>query len=66
MDVVRRAVGPLLGGTEYDLTTGEVIQWCPKNNPVRQLLGALKAGVKTSTPRSSPQSSPLYTPAVDP
>lgn len=34
-----------LDGTEYDLTTGEVIQWCPKNNLVRSMLGALKGAV---------------------
>ena len=31
-----------LDGTEYDLTTGEVITWCPQNNPIRSALGALK------------------------
>lgn len=34
-----------LDGTEYDLTTGDVIQWCPKDNPVRAMLGALKGSV---------------------
>lgn len=31
-----------LDGTTYDLTDGRVIDWCPKNNPLRALLGALK------------------------
>ena len=34
-----------LDGTEYDLTTGEVITWCPKNNPIRSALGTLKGTV---------------------
>ena len=39
------AVRVPLDGTEYDLTTGEVLQWCPTNNPVRALLGSLKSNV---------------------
>ena len=35
-----------LDGTEYDLTTGEVITWCPKNNPIRSLLGTLKGAAE--------------------
>ena len=35
-----------LDGTEYDLTTGEVITWCPKNNPIRSALGALKSAAE--------------------
>jgi nitrite reductase/ring-hydroxylating ferredoxin subunit len=31
-----------LDGTEYDLTTGDVITWCPKNNVIRTALGTLK------------------------
>ena len=32
-----------LDGTEYDLTTGAVITWCPGGgNPVKAMLGALK------------------------
>jgi nitrite reductase/ring-hydroxylating ferredoxin subunit len=34
-----------LDGTEYDLTTGQVITWCPKDSLVRSALGALKATV---------------------
>jgi nitrite reductase/ring-hydroxylating ferredoxin subunit len=35
-----------LDGTEYDLTTGEVITWCPKNNPIRSALGTLKGAAE--------------------
>mmetsp|Transcript_4240 Transcript_4240/g.12218 ORF Transcript_4240/g.12218 Transcript_4240/m.12218 type:complete len:200 (+) Transcript_4240:185-784(+) len=31
-----------LDGTIYKLKTGEVVKWCPQNNPVRFVLGALK------------------------
>ena len=31
--------------TGQSTTTGEVLQWCPKNNPVRALLGSLKSNV---------------------
>ena len=31
-----------LDGTTYDLATGKVLSWCPKDNPLRSLLGALK------------------------
>jgi len=31
-----------LDGTVYDLDTGRVLDWCPRNNPVRMLLGSLK------------------------
>mmetsp|Transcript_12944 Transcript_12944/g.30703 ORF Transcript_12944/g.30703 Transcript_12944/m.30703 type:complete len:205 (+) Transcript_12944:87-701(+) len=38
--------GPLaevpLDGTVYNLRTGEVVKWCPKNNPIRFVLGSLK------------------------
>mmetsp|Transcript_33209 Transcript_33209/g.46010 ORF Transcript_33209/g.46010 Transcript_33209/m.46010 type:complete len:212 (+) Transcript_33209:146-781(+) len=34
-----------LDGTSYDLNTGAVIEWCPKDNPIRNLLGSLKAKV---------------------
>ena len=36
-----------LDGTEYDLTTGDVITWCPQNNMMRKFLGGLK---KAATP----------------
>lgn len=32
-----------LDGTVYELATGKVLDWCPKNTPVRALLGTLKA-----------------------
>lgn len=32
-----------LDGTIYDLSTGAVLKWCPKDNPVRGLLGTLKS-----------------------
>ena len=31
-----------LDGTTYDLTTGAVLEWCPKNNLLRNFLGGLK------------------------
>lgn len=31
-----------LDGTVYELETGKVVRWCPKNNPVRLVLGSLK------------------------
>ena len=34
-----------LDGTKYDLLTGAVIEWCPKTNPVRAVLGAIKGAV---------------------
>ena len=36
------AVEVPLDGTVYDLDTGRVLEWCPKNNPIRMLLGSLK------------------------
>ncbi len=47
-----------LDGTEYDLTTGDVITWCPRNNPVRQALGALKSAAE-------PVPLPVYKTRVD-
>ncbi|KAK9809056.1 hypothetical protein WJX72_008605 [[Myrmecia] bisecta] len=44
--IVQRKSGPAievaLDGTIYDLATGEVIVWCPKNTLVRRVLGTLK------------------------
>ena len=40
------AIRSPLDGTEYDLTTGAVITWCPKNNPIRKALGTLKASAE--------------------
>lgn len=31
-----------LDGTVYDLRTGKVLEWCPKNNVIRAFLGKLK------------------------
>ena len=36
------AVECTLDGTVYDLASGKVLSWCPKNNLVRSVLGALK------------------------
>lgn len=36
------AVEVKLDGTTYDLATGKVLSWCPKNTAVRSVLGALK------------------------
>ena len=30
-------------GTTYDLIDGSVIEWCPKNNPLRAVLGTFKS-----------------------
>lgn len=40
------AVEVKLDGTVYDLATGKVLSWCPKNNPVRSFLGSLKNKVE--------------------
>ena len=37
-----------LDGTVYDLETGKVLVWCPKNNPLRFVLGSLKVCQPTS------------------
>ena len=31
-----------LDGTVYELKTGKVVSWCPKNSLVRNVLGSLK------------------------
>ncbi|KAK9915717.1 hypothetical protein WJX75_003085 [Coccomyxa subellipsoidea] len=45
-NIIERDGGPAvevpLDGTVYDLESGKVLEWCPRNNPVRFLLGALK------------------------
>jgi nitrite reductase/ring-hydroxylating ferredoxin subunit len=41
------AVEVALDGTVYDLKTGKVLAWCPKNNPLRAVLRAIK---NNSTP----------------
>ena len=30
----------------YDLQTGRVLEFCPKNNPVRAVLGTIKSSAK--------------------
>ena len=40
------AVEVPLDGTVYDLGTGEVLEWVPKNNPVRAVLNTLKSSAK--------------------
>ena len=52
------AIRSPLDGTEYDLTTGDVLVWCPKNNPVRAALGTLKAAAE-------PVPLPVYAVEVD-
>ena len=52
------AIRSPLDGTEYDLTTGDVLVWCPKNNPVRAALGTLKAAAE-------PVALPVYAVEVD-
>ena len=47
------AVETKLDGTTYDLKTGKVLSWCPKNNPVRAVLGSLKD-------KSEPIDLPVY------
>ena len=36
-----------LDGTVYDLATGAVLKWCPKDNAMRSLLGTLKSREKS-------------------
>ena len=31
-----------LDGTVYELATGRVLSWCPKDTPMRKLLGGIK------------------------
>merc|ERR1711924_113603 len=40
------AIETPLDGTTYNLATGEVIEWCPRNNLLRELLGRLKENEK--------------------
>lgn len=47
------AVEVSLDGTVYDLKTGDVLSWCPKNNLLRSVLGALKD-------KSMPEALPVY------
>lgn len=47
------AVEVKLDGTVYDLATGRVVSWCPKNNPIRSVLGSLKD-------KSEPEDLPVY------
>ncbi len=52
------AVESKLDGSVYDLATGKVLSWCPKNNPVRGFLGALKN-------KSEPIDLPMYPTKVE-
>ena len=42
IDHERKTITSALDGTEYSLETGEVLTWCPKDNPIRFVLGSLK------------------------
>jgi len=42
-----------LDGTTYDLATGAVLEWCPKNNPIRSVLSVLKS-------RTEPVALPVF------
>ncbi|KAL0043970.1 hypothetical protein WJX82_009949 [Trebouxia sp. C0006] len=45
--IVKGETGPAvevpLDGTIYDLETGKVLEWCPKNNLIRKVLGSIKS-----------------------
>lgn len=45
--IVKGESGPAvevpLDGTIYDLETGKVLEWCPKNNLIRKVLGSIKS-----------------------
>ncbi|KAL4856412.1 hypothetical protein ACK3TF_003209 [Chlorella vulgaris] len=47
------AVEVPLDGTVYDLATGKVLSWCPKNTLARKVLGGLKD-------KSDPEDLPVY------
>jgi nitrite reductase/ring-hydroxylating ferredoxin subunit len=53
-----RAGGPAvevpLDGTVYDLGTGEVLEWVPKNTPIRAVLNTLKSSAKPESLRVYP------------
>ncbi|KAK9822950.1 hypothetical protein WJX74_008206 [Apatococcus lobatus] len=38
----KNVIESALDGTVYDLESGKVLEWCPRNNLLRQLTGALK------------------------
>ena len=42
VDDQKMTITSQLDGTVYDLETGEVLEWCPKTNPLRWVLGTLK------------------------
>jgi len=48
IDDERKTITSKLDGTEYSLETGEVLTWCPKDNPLRFVLGSLKEREKTN------------------
>lgn len=52
------AVETRLDGTTYDLATGKVLAWCPKNNPLRAVLGSLKD-------KSAPEDLPVHSVRVE-
>ncbi|GMH36917.1 hypothetical protein BSKO_04790 [Bryopsis sp. KO-2023] len=49
-NVIEGPSGPAIecpfDGTTYDLATGAVIEWCPRNNPLRSFLGMVKSKVE--------------------
>ncbi|KAI8111575.1 hypothetical protein M9435_004075 [Picochlorum sp. BPE23] len=53
LDKTGPAVEVKLDGTVYDLATGKVMSWCPKNNPIRSVLGSLKD-------KSEPEDLPVF------
>ena len=55
--IIETKTGPAVevkfDGTVYDLSTGKVLSWCPKNNPFRSVLGSLKD-------KTEPEDLPVY------
>ncbi len=49
-----------LDGTVYDLETGKVLVWCPKNNPLRFVLGSLKVRQSTYEDACKPNQARLH------
>lgn len=47
-----------LDGTVYNLENGKVIEWCPRNNPIRAVLGTLKRDVPAEVSDVSTSRSP--------
>jgi len=42
VDNAKKTITSPLDGTIYSLETGAVLEWCPKDNPLRWVLGSLK------------------------